>query len=109
MDDEVKTLLVAVQEANERRMRYSMRTALFDKLSIGLCISTLIATAVSFIDYLIYGNRMLFLVAFVLWIAGYISYILYLVYRYRATKAARQVCILECILEKRGAAPASNT
>jgi Ca2+/Na+ antiporter len=99
--DKVKTLLVAIQEAEERRQRYGRQAAQLEQLYLMLIV---VATAVMFLGavvYLLYGydHRPLFAASAVLFVVGYAAYILYVVYDVKAAEAAKQACELRCALE----------
>ena len=101
MTDDVKALLAA---AEERRRRYSRRATLLERLTFALHIPAFVATAVS-LAAAFYGwwqaARLIGAMGLALWSAGYVSFILYSIYKHKATEAARQACTLRCIIEKK--------
>ena len=110
MDNKIKMLLAG---AKERREMYSRRAALCNKLALMLYIPAMAFMLFGVAAYFFgYDYRPPFAVSNVLWIAGYAAYILHVIYDGKAVEAARQVCILECVLErelKRGDMPQQST
>ncbi len=100
--DEVKALLVALEDAEERYRRYGRRADLFDLLYLPLLILGFVFLLLGAVVYELYGydHRPLLIVSIVLWAAGYLSYILHIIYNSRAVKAAKQACELRCMLLK---------
>jgi uncharacterized membrane protein SpoIIM required for sporulation len=101
MSDEVRTLLAAVQEIEEERRRYSRRAALLELLYLVLLMSAMASLFLGAVIHLLYGydHRPPFVISAMLWIAGYASYILYVIYDSKTAETARQACELRCMLE----------
>ncbi len=99
MTDEVKALLAQVEE---RRRRYSRRVALFDLLYLPLLVVSMAFLFLGAVVNTLYGydHRPLVVVSATLWVAGYLSYILYTIYDGRAAETTRQACELRCMLLK---------
>jgi predicted nucleic acid-binding Zn ribbon protein len=98
MDNKIKILLA---KAKERRKMYSRRAALCDELALALYIPAMVFMLFGVAAYFFgYDHRPPFAISTVLWIAGYAAYILHVIYDGKAVEAARQVCILECMLER---------
>jgi hypothetical protein len=99
MNDKIKILLA---EMKERREKYSKRAALCDKLALVLYISAIAFLLLGAVVYFSgYDHRPPLAISLTLSLAGYAAYILYTIYSDKAAKAARQVCILECMLEQK--------
>jgi len=92
---EVKALLAAAQEAEERGRRYGRLAAQLVKLALALYILAFVATAIGLAVYLLHGLWLWQIAAagLALWIAWYATHILHNVYNYRAVKAARRACV----------------
>ena len=99
MSAEVKALIAAAEEAEERCKRYSRVADMLDRLTLALYIPALVATAVGLVAYLLHSIPHLVATSLALWIAGYVAYILRDVYSYRAVKAARQTCVFRHLAE----------
>jgi len=96
---EVKALLAAAEDAEERCKRYSRVADTLDKLTFALYIPAFVATAAGLVTYLLYSIPQVVAVGLALWIAGYAAYILRDVYSSRAAKAARQACVFRHLAE----------
>jgi len=96
---EVKALLAAAEEAEERCKRYSRVVDTLDKLTFALYIPAFVATAAGLVAYLLYSIPQVAAAGLALWIAEYVAYILRDVYSYRAVKAARQACMFRHLAE----------
>jgi ABC-type uncharacterized transport system permease subunit len=103
MSAEVKALLAAAEEAEERCRRYGKLAALLDRLTFALYISAFVAIAIGLATYLLYNTSQIVVAGLALWFAGYAAYILRDVYGEKATKAAEAACryrrIAETIME----------
>ncbi len=101
MTDEVKSLLAALEDAEERRERYSRRAALFDLLYLPLFVVSFAFLFLGAVVHTLYGydHRPLLVVSATLMVIGYLSYILYVIYDSKAAEAARQACELRCMLK----------
>jgi hypothetical protein len=96
LSDRVKVLLA---ETEERRQRYSRRAAQLEWLYLTLFASTAVLLFFGGVVYLYgYDYRPLFVVGATFSIAGYVAYILHIIYDGKAAEAARQVCELKCML-----------
>jgi small-conductance mechanosensitive channel len=92
IDDKVKALLAAAEDAERRCKEYSRRAALLDKLSLALLPAFIVIT-IGLVAYVLYGLWQVVVTGLVFWLVGYVAYILRDVYSYRAAKAARQTCV----------------
>ncbi len=101
--DEVKALLVALEDAEERRERYSRRAALLESLYLPLFAVGMAFLFLGAVVHTLYGydHRPLLVVSATLWVAGYVSYVMYIIYDSKTAETARQVCELKCMLEMR--------
>ena len=99
MSAEVKALLAAAEEAEERCKRYGRVADTLDKLTFALYIPAFVATAAGLVAYLLHSILQAVAVGLALWIAGYVAYILRDVYSSRAAKAARQACVFRRLAE----------
>jgi len=92
IDDKVKALLAAAEDAERRCKEYSRRAALLDKLSLALLPAFIVIVA-GLVAYVLYGLWQVVVTGLVFWLVGYAAYILRDVCSYRAAKAARQACV----------------
>jgi predicted nucleic acid-binding Zn ribbon protein len=101
MTDEVRALLAAVEDAEERCKKYSRRAALLEWLYLVLLISAMVFLFLGAVMHLLYGydHRPPLAVSAVLWIVGYAVYLLHVIYDSKAAETARQACELRCRLE----------
>ena len=99
MSEEIRSLLAAAREAEERCKRYSRVADMLDRLTLALYIPALAVTAVGLVAHLLYGMPQMAAAGLALWIAGYAAYILRDVYSYRAVKAARRACVFRRVAE----------
>jgi ABC-type transport system involved in cytochrome bd biosynthesis fused ATPase/permease subunit len=93
MSAEVKALLAAAEEAEDRCKRYSRVADMLDRLTLALYIPAFVATAVGLAAHMFYGWWQIAAAGLALWIAGYAAYILRDVYGDKAAKSARQACV----------------
>jgi hypothetical protein len=101
MNDDIRVLLATVQEAEEKHRRYRRRATLFEWLYLVLFISAMCFLFLGATIHLLYGSdhRPLLLISATLWVAGYVAYILYVIYDSKTAETARQTCELRCMLE----------
>jgi positive regulator of sigma E activity len=97
--DEVKGLLAAAEDAEERCRRYGRRAALFARLALALYVVAAVAYALTVAAYLLYSWWQVVVASTALWTAGYASYMLHDHYSRKAAKAARQSCIYRKVAE----------
>ena len=90
---EVKALLAAAEETEERCRRYGRVADMLDRLTLALYILAFVITVTGLVAHLLYGVSQAIIAGLALWIAGYAAYILRDVYSSRAAKAARQACV----------------
>jgi hypothetical protein len=93
MSVKVGALLAAAEEAEERCRRYGRLAAQLVKLTFALYVPAFVATAAGLVAYMLYNAPHLAIAGLVMWIVGYVVYILSGVCSYKAVKAARQACI----------------
>jgi len=89
---EVKALLAAAEETEERCRRYSKLVAQLDKLALALYILAFAITVAGLFAYMLYSMPQIVVAGLVLWTAGYATYILRDVYSDKATKATEVAC-----------------
>jgi hypothetical protein len=90
---EVKALLAAAEEAEEKCRRYGKLATLLDKLALVLYIPAFVATVAGLVVHMLYSMPQIVIAGLALWFAGYVAYILRDVYSGKAVKAARQACV----------------
>ena len=89
---EVKALIAAAQETEERYRRYSRVADMLDRLTLPLYIPAFVATAAGLVAYLLHSIPHLVIASLALWIAGYAAYILRDVCSGKAVKATEAAC-----------------
>ena len=99
MSAEVKALIAAAEEAEERCKRYSRVADMLDRLTLALYIPASAVTVAGLVAYLLHGIQHLVIAGLALWVAGYAAYILRDVYSSKATKAAGQACVFRRLAE----------
>ena len=90
---EVKALLAAAEETEERYRRYSRVADMLDRLTLPLYIPASAVTVAGLVAYLLYGIQHVAAIGLALWIVNYARLILYVVSGYMAVKAARRACV----------------
>jgi hypothetical protein len=98
-DGEVKALLAAAEDAEEKCREYSRRVALFGKLALALYMTAAMAYALSTALYLMHGWWQIVAAGTAIWTAGYASYMLHVHYSKRAADAAKRACMYRRIAE----------
>ena len=93
MSAEVKALIAAAEETEERCKRYSRVADMLDKLALALYIPALATSVAGLATYLLYNVQHVAVAGLALWATGYAAYILRNVYDYRAVRAARRACV----------------
>jgi len=100
MNNEVKALLTAAEDAEKRCRRYSRWATLLDNTSFVLYVSAGATFGASLADYLLHGGGYTLLAAgLALWASAAVARILHDVYDRKATKAAEQACTFRSVAE----------
>jgi len=89
---EVKALLAAAEETEERCRRYGRLATQLDRLTFALYMPAFVVITTGLVAYMLYSMPYLVTAGLALWTAGYVAYILRDVYSDKATKAAEAAC-----------------